>query len=106
MIDQHAGHRGMMIDFFGRPASTHTLIGMLHLVTGTPLIFGYSRRLAPRRFKFTALAPITIERTGNKDRDLRTILELLNRHLEDAVREEPGQYLWAHRRWRGSAKRS
>ncbi|MDA0322339.1 MAG: lysophospholipid acyltransferase family protein [Verrucomicrobia bacterium] len=106
MIDQFAHDRGMMIDFFGRPASTHTAIALLHLVSGTPLIFGYSRRIAPRQFEFKAFPPIRIERSGDKQRDLRSILDALTRYLEEAIRESPEQYLWAHRRWRVPAQSS
>ncbi|MBN1672921.1 MAG: lysophospholipid acyltransferase family protein [Kiritimatiellae bacterium] len=100
MIDQHAQDRGMLIDFLGRPASTHTAIALLHLVTGAPLCFGYCLRTGPMRFAFHAVGPIRQARTGDKQRDVRAILERLTAELEKAIQAEPGQYLWAHRRWR------
>jgi Kdo2-lipid IVA lauroyltransferase/acyltransferase len=100
LTDQHASGRGMMIDFFGTPASTHTSPALLHLVTHVPLCFGYCLRTGPMSFKLIALDPIIHKPTGNKEQDIRAILERLNRELESAIRQAPEQYLWAHRRWR------
>lgn len=100
MIDTHARDRGMVVDFFGRPASSHTAIALLHLVTKKPIVFGWCCEVAPMRFRFYATGPFRFAPTGNKQRDVRTILEQLNRELEAAVRSCPEQYMWGHRRWR------
>jgi len=100
MIDQHARDRGMMIDFFGRPAATHTAIALLHLVTRTPLCFGACVETAPMQFRFHASGPLRFEPTGDKQQDIRRILEHLTRELETAIRAHPEQYMWGHRRWR------
>lgn len=106
MIDQHARDRGMMIDFFGRPAATHTAIALLHLVTRTPICFGTCVETAPMRFLFQASGPLRFERTGDKQQDIRSILERLTRELETAIRAHPEQYMWGHRRWRDSSPAS
>jgi KDO2-lipid IV(A) lauroyltransferase len=100
LIDQHARKGGMMIDFFGIPASTHTSHAMLHLITKTPMCFGYCVKTGPMKFKFKALPPIDITKTGKRDDDVKAILAALTKELEDAIRAYPEQYLWAHRRWR------
>jgi KDO2-lipid IV(A) lauroyltransferase len=100
MSDQHGGKRGIMIDFFGRPASTHRTVAMLHLTTRAPVYFGYCRRTGSRRYQITATGPLVCEPSGDKEADVKRILEQLNRYLEDAIRTSPEQYLWAHRRWR------
>ncbi|MFT5447990.1 MAG: KDO2-lipid IV(A) lauroyltransferase [Gammaproteobacteria bacterium] len=100
MVDQSAGRRGMMVDFFDHPASTHTSAALLHLVTGAPLCFGYCTRAGPMSFHVTATPLIRVKPTGDKQRDVRFILEQLNRHIEAAIRKAPEQYNWAHRRWR------
>jgi len=100
MIDQHASWRGILVDFFGRPASTHTAIALLHLVTKAPICFGYCWRVSPGQYELRAEGPLYFKPTGDKNADIRTILETLNRHLEKAVREHPEQYLWGHRRWK------
>ena len=57
-------------------------------------------------FKLRALDPIVYQPTGNRQQDVRAILLRLNGELEKAIRENPGQYLWAHRRWRGTAPKN
>lgn len=100
MIDQNAKERGMLVDFFGRPASSHTAIALLHLITKVPLFFGYCTEVAPMRFEFRATGPFRFAPTGDKEADVRRILEHLNRELEAAVRACPDEYMWGHRRWR------
>jgi KDO2-lipid IV(A) lauroyltransferase len=104
MIDQHARQKGMMVDFFGAPASTHTAVALLHLVSRLPLVFGYCRRTGPLQYELVAQTRIVRKPTGNKEEDIRAILEALNRELEAAVRLCPEQYLWAHRRWRDAPR--
>jgi KDO2-lipid IV(A) lauroyltransferase len=100
MIDTHARERGMAVDFFDRPAMSHTAIALLHLVTKKPIVFGWCLEVAPMRFAFHATGPFRFAPSGDKQRDVRTILEHLNRELEAAVRSCPEQYMWGHRRWR------
>lgn len=100
LFDQHARDRGMVLDFLGRPAACHTSIALLHLITGAPICFGSCIRTGPMQFTVYASAPIRHKPSGDKQADIRSILEQLNRQLEDSIRANPGQYLWAHRRWR------
>ena len=100
LFDQHAGDYGMMIDFFGHPASTFKTPAMLHLVTRTPLCFASCRRIGPMKFEISTSNLIHQPRSGNKNEDLKAILGSLNRDLEAAIRKDPTQYLWGHRRWR------
>jgi KDO2-lipid IV(A) lauroyltransferase len=100
LVDQYAKGERLMVDFFGVPASTHPSPAILHLVTKTPLCFGYCLRTGPMKYRLVAGDPIAFARTGNRESDVRSILEILNRQLEAAIRLAPEQYLWAHRRWR------
>jgi len=100
LIDQHAAEHGMPVDFFGIPAATHRSPALLHLITRIPICFGYCLRKGPMSYKFVAIAPIIHKPTGNREYDVRTILGQLNHELEKAIRQNPEQYLWAHRRWK------
>ena len=100
LFDQHAHSHGEMIDFFGHPASTHKTIALLHLVTKAPICYAECIRTGSMKFEVNSLKPIRHTPTGNKKEDVRTILNLLNQHLENSIRKAPDQYLWAHRRWR------
>lgn len=100
LVDLDARGRGMPVDFFGRPAATHTTLPMLHLLSGAPLVFGYCLRIGPGRFVVRSSAPIHHSPSGHRRRDCRAILETIHRELETAVRGAPEQYLWAHSRWK------
>jgi len=79
---------------------TFKTVAMLHLVTRTPLCFASCKRVGPMKFELKSSNLIQVKRSGNKEEDLRNILTQLNRDLENVIREDPTQYLWAHRRWR------
>lgn len=99
LIDQHA-RQGLDVPFFGHPAKTHTTAAMLHLVTRAPLCFATCRRAAPMSFELTLSPLIEQQRSGDRNADVEAILVRLNAYLEEAIRSDPDQYLWGHRRWR------
>ncbi len=99
LVDQHA-RQGLDVPFFGHAAKTHTTAAMLHLVTRAPLTFAVCRRAAPMTFELTLSPLIERQRSGDRNADVEGILRTLNAQLEAAVRRDPDQYLWGHRRWR------
>ncbi|MEM7355875.1 MAG: lysophospholipid acyltransferase family protein [Acidobacteriota bacterium] len=100
LTDQHARSHGMEVEFFGRAAATYTTAAMLHLVTRTPLCFAACRRIGPMRFELVTSPLIDQKPSGDKKKDVKSILTTLNEHLEAMIRQDPDQYLWGHRRWR------
>ena len=101
VMDQHAGPKyGMMIDFMGRPASTHTSPARLHLQFGAPILIGSVIREAPFKYRMITEEPITFTPTGNQEADTAALLTQLNQRLETLIRRYPEQYLWAHKRWK------
>ncbi len=99
LVDQYA-RQGVDAPFFGHPAKTHTTAAMLHLVARTPLTFAVCRRTAPMTFELVLSPLIEQPRSGDRRADVQAILGTLNGHLEAAIRRDPDQYLWGHRRWR------
>ena len=100
LMDQYAGKKGRMVPFFGHDASTFTTAAMLHLVTRQPLCFACCRRVGEGRFVLESSPLVDVPPSGKKKEDVARILSTLNGHLEDAIRRDPDQYLWGHRRWR------
>ena len=47
LADQDAGQRGMFVEFFGRPASTHKAIALLAIEHQAPVVVGVARRIGP-----------------------------------------------------------
>ena len=56
-------------------------------------------RLRGVRFRVTVHDPIRLAETSDREHDTREGLALINRFLEDRIREHPDQYFWVHRRW-------
>lgn len=103
--DQHAGSKGLRVDFFGRPASTYKSIAILAIRHRVPIIVGYGRRLGGRyEFELGVQRVIQPEEWEGKPDELRWITEEFTRAMEAFIREAPEQYLWIHRRWKVSGE--
>ena len=101
MADQHAvyGER-VSVQFFGRPAWATKSVAMLHLTTRVPLLVASAVRVGPLRYALHVQGPVTVERSGDREKDAAALMQALTSEIEAAVRRHPEQYMWAHRRWR------
>jgi len=105
--DQDAGRKGLFVDFFGRPASTYKSIGLLAMTTNVPIIVGYARRLGKRpRYRVGVQRILYPSDWETQDDPLRWITQEYTRAIEALVRDDPRQYLWAHRRWKSQPRRA
>ncbi len=95
LMDQHSS-RGLKLEFLGRPARTVTSAARLAIRSGIPVVAGSFVRVAPYKYRLVGGAPVRFA----KDTPLAEATQLLNDRIAEAVRKYPGQYLWAHRRWR------
>ena len=73
---------------------------MLHLTARCPLLLAFALRTGPLRYQVHAIGPVEYERTGDRERDVRTITQRLTRAIEQVARAHPEQYMWGHRRWK------
>jgi KDO2-lipid IV(A) lauroyltransferase len=99
LADQDAGQRGLFVDFFGRPASTHkavALMAMEHnvpmLVIGTPRLDG-KYVVCPGQL----IDPLDYGKTSDA---VRVMTQQFTSDFERIVRLAPEQYFWLHRRWK------
>jgi KDO2-lipid IV(A) lauroyltransferase len=101
VADQNAGEAGVFVDFFGIPASTVRGPGVLALRAGAPVVFVDPRRLSGSSARYRIrFAPVQYEASGDLEEDVRRLTGAYMKSLEEAVREEPGQYFWFHKRWK------
>ena len=101
LADQHAGSKGVWVDFFGRKASTYKSIALLSLQMNCPIAVAGAWRLG-NRFRFRTYINDVIdpqEYADDKDAVIH-ITERYTKDLEEIIRKAPDQYLWMHRRWR------
>ena len=105
IADQNAGTKGMFVEFFGRLASTYKSIGLLAMRYEVPVVIGYARRVNDRfHFKLGAQDVIYPDDWKSQDDPLRYLTQRYTKAIEDIVRDDPGQYLWVHRRWKTRPK--
>ncbi len=99
LADQDAGPRGVFVDFFGRPASTHKAVALMAieynvpmLVCGTPFYDG----------KYHVLPTGIIDPADYASAPdiVKTLTQRFTHDLESIVRQHPEQYFWLHRRWK------
>ncbi|MEG1603301.1 MAG: lysophospholipid acyltransferase family protein [Cloacibacillus sp.] len=98
--DQHGGGEGEMIPFFGEPTSTVCGPAAFSVLTGAPMIPFFTQRLAPFKFKIRAEEPIAHPVGMKRDDAILYLTKKMNEAYEKMIRENPGQWLWQHRRFR------
>ncbi|HVK07407.1 MAG TPA: lysophospholipid acyltransferase family protein [Gemmataceae bacterium] len=100
--DQDAGPRGLFVDFFGRPASTHKAVALLALQHDAPMVvLGIPRVGWPMKFAIEIEDVIDPrEYAGRRGDTVRVMTERFTNAIERMVRRHPEQYFWLHRRWK------
>ncbi len=89
--------RSAILPFFGHPAMTNTSISHIARLSGAKVVPFLPLRTGDSRYLLRFLPALTDFPTRDAEADTLRI----NRILEDHVREDPGQYLWVHRRFKG-----
>jgi KDO2-lipid IV(A) lauroyltransferase len=101
LADQDAGQRGLFVDFFGRPASTHKAVALLALEHRVPLVVTGSIKVGePMRYQIVVADVIFPEEYEGRADAVRAITQRFTTALERLVRSAPEQYFWLHRRWK------
>jgi len=101
MMDQRVpAEGGLLIPFLGRPAWTTTLLALLAIKSGAPVLAcqnkreGHQIRGTFRRIEVNPQATL---------KETPALVLSLNKELERWVRERPAEWLWMHNRWKGSS---
>jgi KDO2-lipid IV(A) lauroyltransferase len=101
LADQDAGQRGVFVDFFGRPASTHKGIALLALEQQARLVVLGTMRIAePDRYAVVVTDVIDAAEYSNRADAVPALTQRYTAALERVVRQAPDQYFWLHRRWK------
>jgi len=102
LMDQNAGTpQGIAASFFGRPAWTTPIIAEMAMKYRVPVVPAFARRTTDDRHVATIEPYLFLEGSGAAAVLENT--ERLNGIIEAAVRRDPTQWFWFHRRWRKSA---
>ncbi|WP_455206387.1 lysophospholipid acyltransferase family protein [Kaarinaea lacus] len=96
--DQDPGDEGgVFAPFFGIPANTMTLLPRLMQKTGAAVVFAYAERLPWGQGFHIHFLPALIASQKN---DLNEAATLLNKGVENCVRQTPEQYQWSYKRFK------
>ena len=99
LADQSGLGAATHVPFFGRPARTPRGPAVFALRFGAPLIYVLAARQPNGKF-ILHLEEVPVQSTGNLEADVDATVTRFTAVLEKWVRRYPGQYLWAHRRWK------
>ncbi len=99
LADQDAGPRGLFVDFFGRPASTHKAVALLALEHNVPILVCGMPKL-DGRYEVVPMDIIYPEEYEHDPDAVRAITQRFTAGLEKLIRQAPEQYFWVHRRWK------
>ena len=100
LADQNAHSGGLMVDFFGEPASTARGPALLALRSGAPLVLGVGlHHPSAAQPHHLVLERVSVPLSGILAQDMEALTRAHVAALERQIRRYPGQYLWQHRRW-------
>lgn len=101
LADQDAGPRGLFVDFFNRPASTHKALALLALEYDSPVVVcGAVRVGGPLRYRLEIEEIIEPSTFKDQPGAVALLTGAYTAALERLVRRHPEQYFWLHRRWK------
>lgn len=100
MLPDQSTMKGIIVDFFGMPASTTPLPALLAIKTGKPIVVTACYRTKFLHYDGFISEPLYAKQDADvKDEILRVMTEV-NTIMQEAILKAPEQYLWMHNRWK------
>jgi KDO2-lipid IV(A) lauroyltransferase len=103
LIDQNVDrHKGVLVDFFTKKAYTTDGIARMALALRTNIHPAFLFRNPGKKFHHTLrFGPaIPMDPAAPREEEMARLTRRCNEELEKAIREDPEQWLWIHRRWK------
>ncbi len=98
LVDQKFS-RGIETVFFGRRCQSNPLLAMLARHYDCDVYPARSVRLPGNRFRLEIEEKLALPRDGKGSVDVGATTQMLADVVERWVREDPGQWMWFHKRW-------
>ena len=90
--------RGIEVPFFGRPAWSNPFPALIARVAGIPLYAAAVVRTKGAHFVMR-IEPVEVPRGDDRDADVLATTAAIQARFEQFIRDNPEQWMWAHRRW-------
>lgn len=103
LLDQNATREeGVFVSFFGRQASTRSGPVKLAMARNVPIVPAFVRRNPNHKGHCIEILPaIALASDANDSGEaLRVNVQRVTEAIEEAIRVDPSQWIWTHRRWR------
>jgi KDO2-lipid IV(A) lauroyltransferase len=100
LIDQDTRVKGVFVDFFDRPAHTATGPVILSQKFGAPIVPIFIRLREDLTYHVYCGEELSLENTGDKERDLIVNTQKCSDVYERIIRRFPDQWVWMHQRWK------
>lgn len=91
---------GIILDFFGRKTNTVTGPATLARFQNAPIFIGQIQHRPDGGHHITILPPIYVEKTKNKQEDIKKTMQEILVVLEKQIRKNPEDWFWLHDRWK------
>lgn len=98
LVDQKFGN-GILTTFFGRPCESNPVVPMLARRFDCDVYPARCMRLPGNRYRLALEERLELARDGDGHIDVPAATQQLNDVVERWVREDPGQWMWFHKRW-------
>lgn len=99
LSDQHAGAKGVWAPFFGTECSTTPAPAVLALRYNSPLHTAIIYRVGLGRWQVEVGDEIPTHENGHP-RTVDAIMQDVNKEFEAAIRRDPANWFWVHKRWK------
>jgi KDO2-lipid IV(A) lauroyltransferase len=101
MFPDQSTMKGLMIDFFGRPATTTPVPALLAVKYRRPIVVtACCRGKGDYRYEPFVSDPIMPREYTDKKAEIIRLTGEMTRKMESIIRKYPEQYLWMHNRWK------
>jgi KDO2-lipid IV(A) lauroyltransferase len=104
LIDQDVDVPGVFVNFFGKQAWTPSGLASLAIKTGADVYVAFDQRIDKYRHTTVVNGPITVDRTGNFETDVKKLTQMCTSILEEHIKQYPEQWVWFHDRWKTAPK--
>lgn len=100
LLPDQSTKRGLLVDFFGRPALTTPIPATLAIMLNRPILVIACYRTGRLRFNGYASDPIWPGDYDDESQETERLSRAMNIEMEKIIRRHPEQYFWMHNRWK------
>ncbi|MBI3321475.1 MAG: mitochondrial fission ELM1 family protein [Candidatus Omnitrophica bacterium] len=105
IVGDQASRQGILADFFGRPALFATGPFELAHRKGAVIVPAFIHRARGPFHRLVVEPPLTLPEHADRATAVRIGVESFAAVLARHIREDPGQWLWMHKRWKRTPAR-